>query len=164
MKRLNNSNEKQYVCVDDVIDALYENEFATHCPLDEVSDVIYNVTVANVKEIKQGHWKVIKRPYPMSTKYQCSVCGEILSQPYKHCPECTALCSTRFHNEEPIENRIMEVYGVDAYEYNEEEFVEHFCHNCGSQRCEGVGTEWFEGCQYKEHLKDYEKFYGESEE
>lgn len=62
---------------------------------------------------------------------------------------------------EPIENRILEMYGVDTYEYNEEEFVEHFCHNCGSQRCEGIGTEWFEGCQNKEHLKDYEKFYGD---
>lgn len=153
MKRLNTNNEKQYVCIDDVIDALYENEFTTHCPLDEVSDVIYNVSLAKVREIKQGHWIFIKRPYPMNPKYKCSICGTEFPQPFKYCPECTAECSTRFHNVEPIENRIMEMYGVDTSEYNEEEFVEHFCHNCGSQRCEGIGTEWFEGCQHKDHLK-----------
>ena len=49
---------------------------------------------------------------------------------------------------------------INTCKYNEKEFIEHFCHNCGSQRCEGVGTEWFDGCQYKECLKDYENFYG----
>lgn len=43
-----NENEKQYVCVDDIIDRLYENEFSTHCPLDEVSDVIYNTPSINI--------------------------------------------------------------------------------------------------------------------
>ena len=62
---------------------------------------------------------------------------------------------------EPIENRILNMYGVDTIEFEDpKEFTQHYCHNCGSQRCEGVGTEWFEGCGYKEHLKDYEKFYG----
>ena len=32
---------------------------------------------------------------------------------------------------------------------NDEKFIETYCHNCGSQRCEGIGTEWFEGCKYK---------------
>lgn len=32
---------------------------------------------------------------------------------------------------------------------NEKQFVETYCHNCGTQRCEGIGTEWFEGCKYK---------------
>jgi hypothetical protein len=63
---------------------------------------------------------------------------------------------------ESIENQSSEMYGVDTIEFeNPEEFAQHYCHNCGSQRCEGVGTEWFEGCQYKEHLKDYENFYGD---
>lgn len=63
---------------------------------------------------------------------------------------------------EPIENKIMDMYGVDTIEFEDpKEFVQHYCHNCGSQRCEGVGTEWFEGCHYKEHLKDYKKFYGD---
>ena len=63
---------------------------------------------------------------------------------------------------EPIENGIMDMYGVDLCEFEDpKEFTKHYCHNCGSQRCEGVGTCWFEGCQHKEHLKDYEKFYGD---
>lgn len=56
---------------------------------------------------------------------------------------------------EPIDNTLMDMYGVDIHEYDKDEFVEHFCHRCGSQRCEGIGTPWFEECQYKEHLKDY---------
>ena len=61
---------------------------------------------------------------------------------------------------EPIENRLVDMYEVDIAEFeNPEEFEQHYCYNCGSQRCEGVGTPWFEGCGYKEHLKDYEKFY-----
>ena len=35
----------------------------------------------------------------------------------------------------------------------EKQFVETYCHNCGTQRCEGIGTEWFDGCRFKEHLK-----------
>ena len=61
----------------------------------------------------------------------------------------------------PIEHRIMDMYGVDITEFEDpKKFTQHYCHNCGSQRCEGIGTEWFEGCKYKEHLKDYENFYG----
>ena len=33
-----------------------------------------------------------------------------------------------------------------------EEFIALHCHNCGSQRCEGIGTEWFDGCKFKDHL------------
>lgn len=50
-------------------------------------------------------------------------------------------------------NANRETESVDACKYNEKEFVEHFCHNCGSQRCEGIGTVWFEGCHYKDCLK-----------
>ena len=35
-----------------------------------------------------------------------------------------------------------------------EEFYEKFCSGCGSQRCEGIGTMWFDGCIYKELLKE----------
>lgn len=34
----------------------------------------------------------------------------------------------------------------------EKEFVQEYCNNCGSQRCEGIGTEWFDGCKFKNHL------------
>lgn len=35
---------------------------------------------------------------------------------------------------------------------DKQEFISKYCRNCGSQRCEGIDTEWFEGCGYKEHL------------
>ena len=38
-----------------------------------------------------------------------------------------------------------------------EEFYDKFCSHCGSQRCEGIGTVWFDGCMYKELLKEEEK-------
>ena len=35
----------------------------------------------------------------------------------------------------------------------EEEFYHKHCLDCGSQRCEGIGTEWFDGCRFKDELK-----------
>ena len=37
------------------------------------------------------------------------------------------------------------------------EFYDKFCSGCGSLRCEGIGTVWFDGCMYKELLKEEEK-------
>ncbi len=37
---------------------------------------------------------------------------------------------------------------------NAEEFVKKYCLGCGSQRCEGIGTEWFDGCSHREELDD----------
>jgi len=38
---------------------------------------------------------------------------------------------------------------------SEKEFVETYCHNCGSQRCEGPGTEWFSGCKNRFALRSH---------
>ena len=38
---------------------------------------------------------------------------------------------------------------------NDEKFIETYCNNCGSQRCEGIGTEWFEGCKHKHNHDSY---------
>ena len=36
-----------------------------------------------------------------------------------------------------------------------EEFIEKYCRTCGTQRCEGVDTEWAEGCvHYREHFQN----------
>lgn len=43
----------------------------------------------------------------------------------------------------------------ECEQFNQEEFIRRFCHTCGSQRCEGIGTEWFEGCKHKHRLKSY---------
>ena len=33
-----------------------------------------------------------------------------------------------------------------------EEFINKYCHNCSSQRCEGIGTAWFDRCHFKNEL------------
>lgn len=43
---------------------------------------------------------------------------------------------------------------VPIEKLTEKEFIERFCHNCGSQRCEGIGTEWFDGCKFKDFLEN----------
>lgn len=35
---------------------------------------------------------------------------------------------------------------------NKEKFIKTYCKNCGTQRCMGIETEWFEGCKYKWNL------------
>lgn len=37
---------------------------------------------------------------------------------------------------------------------NKKEFIKTYCFKCGSQRCEGVDSEWFDGCAKKWELKD----------
>lgn len=32
---------------------------------------------------------------------------------------------------------------------DKEQFIKTHCLNCGSQRCEGIDSEWFEGCSKK---------------
>ena len=38
-----------------------------------------------------------------------------------------------------------------------EEFVEKHCKLCNIQRCEGIGTEWFDGCHHRNELDGYEE-------
>lgn len=35
---------------------------------------------------------------------------------------------------------------------NHSQFTEKYCDKCGSQRCLGPGSEWFDGCAYKNEL------------
>ena len=39
---------------------------------------------------------------------------------------------------------------------NDKQFIETYCRNCGTQRCEGIGTEWFEGCPYRWNHDSYD--------
>ena len=39
---------------------------------------------------------------------------------------------------------------------NDKQFIETYCQNCGTQRCGGIGTEWFEGCKYKWNHDSYD--------
>jgi len=45
------------------------------------------------------------------------------------------------NDEEPIENKIMDIYGVDIYEYNKE-FIEHFCHKDTVILKDTIGTDY----------------------
>ena len=40
---------------------------------------------------------------------------------------------------------------------NKYEFQLIYCLCCGTQRCEGVDSEWFEGCEHKDELEEDEK-------
>lgn len=35
---------------------------------------------------------------------------------------------------------------------SKEEFYKKYCEICGSQRCEGIDTDWFDGCKFKDRL------------
>lgn len=72
----------------------------------------------------------------------------------------------RFLNSQLAKNLQFAVNETDIKETNiankkncskltDDEFVEKYCHNCGSQRCEGIGTDWFDGCQYRNELLSY---------
>ena len=37
---------------------------------------------------------------------------------------------------------------------NKKQFTETYCLQCGTQRCEGIDSEWFEGCPYRWNLDD----------
>ena len=39
---------------------------------------------------------------------------------------------------------------------SKDDFIKNNCHNCGTQRCGGPDTEWFEGCSLKDELKQEE--------
>ena len=39
----------------------------------------------------------------------------------------------------------------------EKQFIKQFCKFCGTQRCEGINTEFFNGCIHRFYLKDYKK-------
>lgn len=46
---------------------------------------------------------------------------------------------------------------VYVNQLTEKQFIETYCDNCGTQRCEGIGTEWFDGCRHRHELKGYKE-------
>ena len=39
---------------------------------------------------------------------------------------------------------------------NDKDFEQTYCSNCGTQRCEGIYSEWFEGCKYRWNHDTYD--------
>ena len=103
----------------------------------------------------------------------CSVCGkeELNEDLYIRngksiCHDCDKKLYPEDYDEEDIPNPLTGYYqpkfvvgenGNVCTKLTKEEFIETYCHNCGSQKCEGIGTEWFDGCQHRHELKGYEE-------
>ena len=49
------------------------------------------------------------------------------------------------------ENKVVEEMVEELL--SEKEFEERYCKLCGSQRCEGIGSVFFEGCAHRDKLK-----------
>lgn len=75
-----------------LFDALYDNEFQTFCPLDEVSDVIAAAPTLDYEPVRHGEWE-----WDTLDVYMCSACGgkshvkEVIGRPdWDYCPNCGA--------------------------------------------------------------------------
>ena len=55
---------------------------------------------------------------------------------------------------EKIKKTVDNEFHTPQEKLSKAEFYEKYCSFCGSQRCEGIGTMWFDGCIYKELLKE----------
>lgn len=91
---------KEYIERDALLDALYDKEYTTLCPLDEVSSVIDALPAADVAEVKHGYWVGLEYDgyadgCPVYDLWECSECGEEVSGedvPMTHlfCYDCGA--------------------------------------------------------------------------
>lgn len=76
-------------------DALYDNEFQTFCPLDEVSGVIAAAPTLDYKPVRHGYWRFVQYDVnPQVGNWHCSVCNRIslidAIGVAKYCPNCGA--------------------------------------------------------------------------
>lgn len=74
-----------------LFDALYDNEFQTLCPLDEVSDVIAAAPTLDYAPVRHGEWLGCEN---YNDIVQCSSCGLIRNiykqEGWNYCPNCGA--------------------------------------------------------------------------
>ena len=76
--------------------------------------------------------------------YHCEVCKAIIEKDewtrhnYYYCYHCGSSM----------------IVGEEDTNLTKEEFIDEYCTFCGSQRCEGIDSIWFEGCKYKGVLKN----------
>ncbi len=87
------------------------------------------------------------------------------------CSECPASKPEYLNKKTPPLEELLSYVGIIPDEYVErskivhedvfkdgvahltsEQFEKLYCNICGSQRCEGVDSEWFDGCKFKDHL------------
>ena len=112
---------------------------------------------ADVAEIKHGKWLDNH-----NSTFTCSVCGRKASK-MDYCGNCGARMDgdgvTVLNEElfEKLKKTIDNISDTTQKKLSKEEFYDKFCSGCGSQRCEGIGTVWFDGCIYKKFLKEEDK-------
>lgn len=85
-----------------LFDALYDNEFQTFCPLDEVSDVIAAAPTLDYLPVRHGEWIDEIEPNAVTASgreihvFRCSACDFTWANKtavlhyFKHCPNCGA--------------------------------------------------------------------------
>lgn len=93
---------KEYIERNAALDALYDNEYTTLCPLDEVSSVIGAIPAADVVEVKHNMTEFQKVWYHFFTgkngkrehlelKLLCTKCNHVWDRQayaFRFCPNC----------------------------------------------------------------------------
>ena len=74
---------KEYIEREALLDALYETEFQTFVPLDEVSGVVDAIPAADVIEVRHGRWIHNEKTFSNGLSYHrwtCSLCGRAVAR------------------------------------------------------------------------------------
>lgn len=84
---MNNSNIRP-IDGNALLDTLYDNEFQTFCPLDEVSDVIAAAPTLDCEPVRHASWIRQDDTY---TRFQCGECkSKNFDRRWVFCPLCGA--------------------------------------------------------------------------
>ena len=126
------------LCVGDVVE-LFDNNSESYGDRvvveDDNTQFVMGISIAC--DCKTGHigndWKIIKK------------------RSYKDVNNGETVDGVKFITEE--QRVVANETDTSQEKLSAGEFYDKFCSHCGSQRCEGIGTDWFEGCEHKEFLK-----------
>ena len=87
----------RYINADILLDKLYDHEFITLCPLDEVSDVIDYCPTVDAEPVRHGYWIAVDEYCGHAKEFKCSVCENTVEYghytrtcDYDYCPNCGA--------------------------------------------------------------------------
>lgn len=70
-----------------LVDALYETEFQTHVPLDEVDTVIDSMPAVDAEPVRHGMWESVTVSSGRDS-WKCSECGRRARGKRKNLPYC----------------------------------------------------------------------------
>ena len=69
---------------------MYDNEFQTFCPLDEVSGVIAVAPTLDCAPVVHGEWLFDASTAQYGNPYRCPLCKEETNDTHNYCPNCGA--------------------------------------------------------------------------